>query len=89
MRGRLVMWAVLALAGCATNGEIATTHDPFKGDQCGFALYLDSGRYTADGMSEAAGDRGQFLVGGEKLELVSVNAAKPVANATDVDVFTQ
>lgn len=57
MRFLFVSAVVALLGGCSgSNGQIVTTTDPFKGPQRGFALYLDSGHYTAVDMIEEKGE---------------------------------
>jgi hypothetical protein len=51
----LAVVAVLLTTGCAANGAIITANDPFLGPTRSFARYLDSGHYTAVGMTEAKG----------------------------------
>jgi hypothetical protein len=52
-----VVAVVAVLGGCSSNGQIVTRTDPFKGAQRGFALYLDSGRYTAvDMLQDKSGE---------------------------------
>ena len=100
----------LFLAACATNGELRTVNDPFKGTVRGFALYLDPGHYTAVDMSQVKGeltmgvlvvqrgvahytaqpgDKAQFRVGDKLMTLRNVDEARPVANATPYQMFTQ
>jgi hypothetical protein len=106
----LLLSITVFLAACATNGELRTVNDPFKGTVRGFALYLDPGHYTAVDMAQVKGeltlgvlvvqrgvadyaakpgDKAQFRVGDKLMTLHNIDEAKPVANATRYQMFTQ